>query len=105
MNELRKVSFRLLEVLFFLTIGFLFTENVLSKIYDSFGIQLVGNVWVNWFGVSYILFALYVMTVGLLVKKGNALYKLRLSSAFFWLLFLAAVFIVLIPFVNGENPF
>ncbi|WP_139364888.1 hypothetical protein [Sutcliffiella halmapala] len=59
----------------------------------------------NWFGVSYILFALYDMAVGLLVMKGNALYKLSLFSVFFWLLFLTSVFTILIPFVKEENPF
>ncbi|WP_078380672.1 hypothetical protein [Sutcliffiella halmapala] len=105
MHELLKVAFRLFEILFFLTIGFLLTESVLKNIYDSFGIKLIGNVWVNWFGVSYILFALYVIVVGQLLKKDYVLYNLRLSSSLFWVLFIASIFTVLIPFVKGEHPF
>ena len=105
MNELKKIVVILIEMFAFLAIGVIFTGNILKHIYESYGIQFIGNVWVNWFGVSYILFVLYTLIVGLFIMKESNLYKQRRTSTFFWLLFIGSSYAVFIPFIKGVNPF
>nr|ACF35641.1 unknown [Lysinibacillus sphaericus] len=45
----------------------------------------MGNVWVNWFGVSYILFVMYTLIAALFLFKKSILFKQRLTSVFFGL--------------------
>ena len=105
LNELKKFLFRLTEIITILSIGLLFTVYILKPIYESFGIPVMGNVWVNWFGVSYILFVLYTVIVGLLIFKESILFKQRITSVLFWLIFIGSNYVVFIPFIKGENPF
>ncbi len=91
---------------FFLVIGFTLTNNVLRTLYEKFGISFSGNVWVNWFAVSYLLFFLYTIIRWLFFNKNhNSLVKKRIQSLIFWLLFIGSVYVVFIPFIKGENPF
>lgn len=94
-----------LETLVFLVIGFILTDKILKTIYENFGISFTGDVWVNWFGVSYLLFFLYTFIRWLFINKHHNLFKKRKSSIIFWLLFIGAIYAVFIPFVIGENPF
>ncbi|OAB32796.1 hypothetical protein PMSD_17680 [Paenibacillus macquariensis subsp. defensor] len=105
MQGLKKDAVILLESIVFLAIGLLLTVNVASKIYESFGIEFIGNVWVNWFGVSYFLFVLYTVITGLFIMKNTIYFKQRLKSKSFWFLFIGSIYIISIPFVKGENPF
>jgi dolichyl-phosphate-mannose--protein O-mannosyl transferase len=99
-------TIRMFEILVSLVAGFILTEYVLRFIYESFGIHFIGNVWVNWFGVSYFLFFLYIVICELInVKKNNYLLKKRITSIFFLILFIGSVYVIFIPFVKGENPF
>lgn len=102
---MKKGVFSLIEIILMLSIGLLFTLYILKPIYENFGIQFLGNVWVNWFGVSYIFFVLYSVVVGLSILKENIVFKQRLTSVLFWLIFIASIFVVIIPFIIGENPF
>ena len=101
----KKVVLRSIEIFIILSIGLLFTVYILKPIYENFGIQFTGNVWVNWFGVSYIFFVLYSLIIGLCISKGSILFKKRLTSVLFWLIFMGSNYVVLIPFLIGENPF
>lgn len=94
-----------IEIIIFLVIGFILTENVLRVVYENSGIRFMGNVWVNWFGVSFLLFCLYTVFRGLLISKENILLKERMKSILFWLIFIGSVYAVFIPFLRGENPF
>ncbi|MFJ8064625.1 hypothetical protein ACIQYS_08345 [Psychrobacillus sp. NPDC096426] len=105
MDGPKKVILRLIEIIVILSIGFLLTVNILRPIYKNFGIQFTGNIWVNWFGVSYILLVFYSLIVGLCISKESILFKQRLSSVLFWLIFIGSNYIVFIPFIKGENPF
>lgn len=105
MNELKLISIRLIEMIGTLMIGFLFTLNILKPIYEHFGIPFRGNVWVNWFGISYILFVLYTLLLSLLVFEESIYFKSRRTSIVFWLILIVAIYAVFIPFVKGENPF
>jgi prepilin signal peptidase PulO-like enzyme (type II secretory pathway) len=105
LDELKKVVLRLIEIIVTLSIGLLFTVYILRPIYENFGIQFTGNVWVNWFGVTYILFVLYSLIVGLFISKESILFKQRLTSLLFWLIFIGSNYVVFIPFIKGENPF
>ncbi|MCM3786152.1 hypothetical protein M3231_24645 [Neobacillus mesonae] len=105
MQNLKTEVKRFLEVIVFLVIGFYFTYYVLQYIYESAGIAFMGNVWVNWFGVSYFLFALSTIIAGLLIKKHVVYYSKRLKSKMYWILFAASIYIICIPFVKGVNPF
>lgn len=105
LDELKKVVLRLIEIIAILSIGSLFTAYILRPIYENFGIQFTGNVWVNWFGVSYILFVLYSLIVGLCISKESVLFKKRLTSVLFWLIFIGSNYVVFMPFIKGENPF
>lgn len=93
------------KILVYLIIGFILTEKVLRVIYESFGIAYTGNVWVNWFGVSFLLYFFYTMIRRGFIHYKNKLYKERTSSIIFWLFFLASLYVVFIPFIKGENPF
>jgi hypothetical protein len=105
LKEFTKSAFRIIEIFLTLATGLLFTVYILKPIYESFGIKFMGNVWVNWFGISYILFVLYTLIVALFLFKDSILFKHRLTSVFFWLVFIGANYVVFIPFVKGENPF
>ncbi|QSB09085.1 hypothetical protein JTI58_19010 [Lysinibacillus fusiformis] len=105
MEELKKAVLSLLEIIVILSIGLLFTTSILRPIYENFGIQFTGNVWVNWFGLSYILFVLYSLIVGLFIFRENILFKQRRTSVLFWLIFIGSSYVVFIPFIKGENPF
>lgn len=97
----------MVEILISLVIGFILTVNVnvLKTIYETFDISFTGDVWINWFGVSYLLFFLYTIIRGLIINKNNVLLKKRITSIIFWLLFIGSVYAIFIPFVKGENPF
>ena len=105
MDELKKVVLSLLEIIVILSIGLLITTYILRPIYVNFGIQFTGNVWVNWFGLSYILFVLYSLIVSLFIFRENILFKQRRTSVLFWLIFIGSSYVVFIPFIKGENPF
>jgi len=105
MQGLIKKVLRILELTTFLVVGFLVTIYVLSDIYESVGIEFIGNVWVNWFGVSYFIFVIYTIINGLLLKKYTDYFIQRLKTRFFWLLFIGSMYIIIVPFVKGENPF
>ena len=104
MGELKIVVYRLTEIFVLLTIGLLITFYILKPVYEYYGISFIGNVWVNWFGVAYIFFVLYTLIFGF-IFKGNHVYKQRLTSILFWLLFIGSNYVVFIPFITGENPF
>ncbi len=93
------------QVLALLIIGLFITDNVLRGIYEGFGIKFEGNVWVNWFGVSYLLYFTYTIIRGLLINKKSNYLKTRMTSILFWLLFISSIYAVFVPFVKGENPF
>lgn len=105
MQKIKMEGIRLLELITFLISGFLFTYYVLSNIYKDVGIDVLGNVWVNWFGVSYFFFVLYNIVAGLLIKKNAIYFTLRLKSKTFWFLFVVSIYTIFIPFAIGENPF
>ncbi len=105
MSVWKAYAITILEILVFLVIGFILTENVLRTIYENFGISFMGNVWVNWFGVSYLLFFLYTIIRGLFINKNNNLLRERITSIVFWVLFIGSAYAIFIPFVKGENPF
>jgi hypothetical protein len=105
LDEWKKILLRLIEIIAFLSIGLLFTTCFLRPTYENFGILFTGNVWVNWFGVSYIFFVLHTLVVGLCISKESILFKKRLTSVFFWLIFIGSNYVVFIPFIKGENPF
>ena len=105
MGELKIVVYRLTEIFVLLTIGLLITLYILKPVYEYYGISFIGNVWVNWFGVAYIFFVLYTLIFGLFIFKENHVYKQRLTSILFWLIFIGSNYVVFIPFITGENPF
>ncbi|WP_066051304.1 hypothetical protein [Robertmurraya korlensis] len=95
----------IIEIILSLVVGFLLTDNVLKKVYESAGIRFIGNVWVVWFGLSFMLFGLYTIVLSFFVSKENQLLKERLTSKTFWVLVIAATVGVFIPFFIGEIPF
>lgn len=102
---IRNVLFiTLIEVFLSLYIGFILTENSLRAIYENSGIVFKGNVWINWFGLSFILFALFSVVRGLLSKDKTQV-KNRLHSKVFWLVFAISVALICIPFFLGKNPY
>lgn len=105
LEELKEFVLKLIEFIVTLFIGLQFTLYILRPIYENYGIAFRGNLWVNWFGVAYLLFVLYTLIFGLLLFKGNNRFKQRLTSGFFWLLFIGSNYIVFVPFIKGENPF
>ena len=105
LDLLKSYVLKSIEIIIIFFIGILFTLYILKPVYESRGIQFNGNVWVNWFGVSYILFVLYSLIVGLYLFKENELFKKRLKSLSFWIFSIVSIFIVFFPFIKGENPF
>ncbi|MGA5690654.1 hypothetical protein [Cytobacillus pseudoceanisediminis] len=95
----------IIEIISFLVIGFLLTENVLKNVYESAQISFTGNVWVVWFGLSFMLFGLYTIVLFFFVSKENRLLKERLTSKTFWLIIIASIIGVFVPFFIGEIPF
>ncbi|WP_075618018.1 hypothetical protein [Paenisporosarcina indica] len=105
MSNQKEFLILLFEIIVFLFIGYIFTVNILAVIYESFDIRFTGNVWINWFGVSYILFSLNTIIYKLSRNKNNYLINGRVKSIVFWALLIVAIYTVTIPFVTGENPF
>lgn len=105
MSELNKAIIRVTESITFLLVGFICTIYLLKPIYESFGIDFMGNVWVNWFGFAYILYALYTLIMAFFILKQSDFFKQRLSSVTFWLFFVVANIVLFAPFIKGENPF
>lgn len=93
------------KILIFLIIGFSLTFTVLRAVYENFDIKFIGNLWVNWFGVSYLLYFLYTLLSSVFVNANVNLFKERKTSIIFWILLMISLYIVFIPFVKGENPF
>ena len=93
------------KILIFLIIGFSLTVTVLRAVYENLGIKFIGNVWVNWFGVSYLLYFLYTLFSSFFAYENVNLFKERKTSIIFWILLIIALYVVFIPFVKGENPF
>lgn len=73
LGELKKVVIRLIEIIAISSVGLLFTVYILKPIYENFRILFIRNVWVNWFGVSYILFVLSTLIVGLCIPNKETL--------------------------------
>ncbi|MBY0149477.1 hypothetical protein [Neobacillus niacini] len=94
----------LIEIILFLIVGFLLTDNVLKNVYESAGIRFIGNVWVIWFGISFMVFALYTIILSF-VSKENRLRKERLTSKTFWVIVTASIVGIFVPFFIGEIPF
>ena len=102
LKEIFSTSFK---ILIYLIIGFLLTVTLLRAVYENFGIKFIGNVWVNWFGVSYLLYFLYTLLSSVYVNANVNLFKERKTSIIFWILLMISLYIVFIPFVKEENPF
>lgn len=94
----------IIEIILFLVVGFLLTDNVLKNVYESAGIRFIGNVWVVWFSLSFMLFGLYTVVLSF-VSKESRLLKERLASKTFWVILIASTGGVFIPFFIGEIPF
>jgi hypothetical protein len=82
-----------------------YTDNVLKNVYEGVGISFIGNVWIVWFGLSFFLFSLYTIVLSFLVSKESQLLKERLSSKTFWIIFIASIVGVFVPFIIGKIPF
>ncbi|MGM0830270.1 MAG: hypothetical protein ACQEU4_18765 [Bacillota bacterium] len=95
----------IIEIILFLVVGFLLTDNVLKNVYESSGIRFIGNVWVVWFGLSFMLFGLYTIVLSFFVSKESRLLKERLTSKTFWVIVIASTVGVFVPFFIGEIPF
>lgn len=91
-----------IDVIIFLFVGFILTETVLSKVYESFGIVYFGNVGVVWFGLSFILFCLYTLIRTYILSKKSLLLSERITSLTFWVVFIWSVYSVFSPFVRDE---
>lgn len=102
LKEIFSTSFK---ILFYLIIGFLLTVTILRAVYENFGIKFIGNVWVNWFGVSYLLYFLHKLLSSVVVYENVNLFKERKTSNIIWILLVISLYVVFIPFVKGENPF
>jgi hypothetical protein len=94
----------IIEIILFLVVGFLLTDNVLKNVYEGAGIRYIGNVWVVWFGLSFMLFGLYTILLSF-VSKESRLLKERISSKTFWGIVIASSVGVFVPFFIGEIPF
>ena len=95
----------IIEIITFLVVGFLLTDNVLKNVYERVGIRFIGNVWVVWFGLSFMLFGLNTMVLTFFVSKENQLLKERLTSKTFWIIVIASTVGVFVPFFIGKIPF
>ncbi len=91
----------LIEIFLFLLVGFLLTENLLKHVYENAGIRYIGNVWVVWFGLSFMLLGLYTIVLSFFRK----LHKERLTSKTFWAVTIASLIGVFVPFILGKIPF
>ncbi|UJF33599.1 hypothetical protein [Paenibacillus hexagrammi] len=97
---------QLLEAIFILAIGYMLTDYVLKPMYVNYGITFIGNVWVNWVSVSYFVFFLYtVVRAWLGLRRNLAYFTKRITSVLFTVLFFCSVYVMIIPFVKGYNPF
>ena len=105
MATLKEDALSTFMILFYLLIGFILTVNGLNVIYEYFGIPFTGNVWVNWFGISYLVYFFHTIIRGLFIHNNRQLFKERFTSILFWVLFIGALYVVFIPFIKGENPF
>ena len=105
MSTLKTELIALLKVIVYLCVGLLLTVGVLQGIYERFGIPFQGEVWVNWFGVSYLVYFFVTMIYGIWIHPKNDKFQRRVRSIFFWVLFVGAVYVVGVPFWKGENPF
>lgn len=101
MDFLKVVILSMLKIFIFLAAGLAVTLYVLQPIYEMKGIVYTGNVWVIWFGLSYILYAAVTFYDFWFHKTKRD----KLHSFWFWIAFIAAWFIILIPFQKGEIPF
>ncbi|MCL7749572.1 hypothetical protein [Halalkalibacter alkaliphilus] len=105
MQQFIKDVGRSIELFFLLAIGLYLTVNIAGNFYGKYGIEFMGNVWVNWFGISYFLFVVYTAIMGFYIFKDVIFYNRFLKSKIFWLLFVGSIYIILVPFFKGENPF
>jgi hypothetical protein len=96
---------RSIELIFFLVLGFYLTETIAGNFYAKYGIEFMGNIWVNWFGISYFFFVVYTVIMGSFIFKGVKFYNGFLKSKIFWLLFVGSIYIIFVPFFKGGNPF
>lgn len=97
----------LIEILAFLTIGFLLTENVVRDMYDSTGIRYYGNG-VNWFAVSFFLYGLYTVLLSKVLDRPTFFKELvmgRMASKTFWVISGFSIVGILLPFILGEIPY
>lgn len=94
----------IIEIILFLVVGFLITDNVLKNVYEGAEIRFIGNVWVVWFGFSFMLFGLYTIIFSFVLKE-RRLWKERLTSKTFWVIVVASTVGVFVPFFIGEIPF
>ncbi|MDQ0297761.1 hypothetical protein J2S78_000169 [Salibacterium salarium] len=90
------------EIIIFLTIGFILAESVLSRIYENVGIAYMGSVGNVWFGLSFLLFCLYTLFRSFVLPKKNYLLKERITSLTFWIVFVLCIYAVTYPFIKGE---
>ncbi|MDQ0207419.1 hypothetical protein [Alkalicoccobacillus murimartini] len=105
MTQTKKDIVLSIELVVFLVIGFILTYHFMGPFYAAFDIPFMGNIWVNWLGLSYTLFVLYSLLSGLLIGKLRTFFKERLTSKVFWLVSIGSIVILIVPFINGENPF
>lgn len=54
---------------------------------------------------SYFLFVVYIAIMGFFIFKEVKFYNQFFTSKIFWLLFVGSIYIIVIPFLKGENPF
>lgn len=104
-EEIKKILLRFLEMILCITAGYLLYTFILKRIYINFGIEMTGNIWINWVGASFIFFSIYTFILSFFPLQTTINFKNRLQSAFFWLFFVAAIYIILAPFFLGHNPF
>ncbi|WP_088033245.1 hypothetical protein [Evansella clarkii] len=105
MQVLMKDVGRSIELFFFLALGFYLTVNIAGNFYGRYGIEFMGNIWVNWFGISYFFFVIYAAIMGFFIFSEVNFYNRFLTSNIFWLLFVGSIYIIIVPFLKGENPF
>ncbi|RNA67115.1 hypothetical protein [Alteribacter keqinensis] len=101
----KKEMIRYTEAFIFLGLGLVVTLLVLRDIYEGFGIMFLGNTWVTWFAVSFLLFAVYSLAAKFVFVKSNEFYRKRIRSISFLVGFAGALYIVTVPFFKGELLF
>ncbi|SES65543.1 hypothetical protein SAMN05216389_101271 [Oceanobacillus limi] len=102
MSEWKLTGIVMVEVLLALFIGLGLTNFGLLPFYHQLGIVVGGDVWIVWFAVATILFSVYTV---LFASRVHYPMKNRLKSKLFWLLWLASIIVVLLPFIQGEVLF